>query len=94
MGERRLFGLAKSALEVTAVVLFEAGEIFRRNTDYRLFSLVGIAKGELAQEEFAIAYRKVITPKHNAEFCAYANDLSFMYGNNSGALKLTITRTK
>lgn len=72
----------------------KASSWLRRNTDHKLFSLIGIAEGELSHEEFAINQGKFFTPKHDAEFCAYANDLSFMYGNNSGALTLTITRTK
>lgn len=65
-----------------------------RKRDQRLFTLIGVVEAELAADEFVIGNGTTYTPKHDAEFCAYANDLSFMYWNNSGELQLTITRVK
>jgi len=74
--------------------LFDMGGIWRRHEKSRYFALIGMLKGELYSEDFNVSKRASITPKADAEFCAYANDLSFFYGNNSGTLQLTITRLK
>ena len=74
--------------------LLKSAAWFRRNPDSRLFALVGMVKGELYNEEFDISKQQTVIPKADAEFCAYANDLSLMYGNNSGTLRLKIRRIR
>ena len=60
-----------------------------------LFHLVGAVKstehmGPL--EQFPIGAGDITTVPLTGEFCSFANDLSFKYGNNLGFLKLRITR--
>lgn len=65
----------------------------RRAPDAELFTLIGITKGgHESGKPFEIQNLDEITVKSAAEFCAYANDLSLMYGNNSGQLTLKIKR--
>jgi len=66
----------------------------RRKADSRLFALVGLLKGEQERSKPFEIVNQFIIPDHTAEFCAYANDASLMYGNNSGQLTLKIRRIK
>ena len=64
----------------------------RRAPDHDWFCLIGIVKGE-REEQFAIGTKTDdFKSETEGEFCSFANDLSFMYFNNSGSLQLTITR--
>ena len=70
-----------------------------RSPNEKLFQLMGLIYhkcGDASRScvtQFAIGKQgRTIKPKIDGEFCAYANDLPFMYGNNSGEIILRITR--
>lgn len=72
--------------------------ILRAPKEY-LFVLMGAIYGKcedgrMCAKHFLIGNGVDFTAPADGEFCAYANDLSFTYGNNSGALTLQITREK
>ena len=49
--------------------------------------------GRICEQQFRIKPGgTTVTAPADGEFCAYANDLMFMYGNNKGQLSLTVTR--
>ncbi len=62
-----------------------------------LFYLVGAVTGREPMgplEQFPIGAGGITTMPMTGEFCSFANDLSFKYGNNLGFLRLRITRQK
>ena len=70
-----------------------------RSPDQKLFQTMGLiyhkcGEGSLScATQFAIGEQGLtIRPAMAGEFCAYANDLPFTYGNNSGEISLRITR--
>ena len=70
-----------------------------RAPDQKLFQLMGLIyrrcddSGRGCATQFAIGKKgRTIRPSMAGEFCAYANDLPFKYGNNSGEIVLRITR--
>lgn len=77
-----------------ANALLNASGWMRRTPESRYFALIGLVRGELYEEAIDVSKQNHITPKADAELCAYANDLSFMYGNNSGTLTLKVKRIK
>ncbi len=70
----------------------------RRSPDCAWFYLVGVIQNmtlaSSAQQEVPLGNQGVIKVLIDGEFGCYANDLSFKYGNNSGALQLKITRVQ
>ena len=75
--------------------LFLKSESIRRFPDADWFELIGVNAANDDISEFRIA--KGIDdhqPVKSGEFCAYANDLSLFYWNNSKSLKITVRRTK
>lgn len=65
-------------------------EPFRRGrADSNWFELTGIESGG---KPFPIGTRASHTANRDAEFCSFANDLSFMYNDNSGNLSVMVTR--
>lgn len=80
-------------LSMAENILVKSVDWLRRKPESELFALIGVVRGELYDAEFDISkLKETFSPAKDAEFCAYANDLSFMYGNNSGSLSLKITR--
>lgn len=69
-------------------------EPFRRSPEHDWFYLMGaVGDGKADKPEpFPIGLNRIVKPEVDGEFCSFANDLPFMYGNNSGSLKLKITR--
>lgn len=80
--------------------LSEGGRYFGylRVQDKKLFVLMGViygkcVDGRVCAKHFPIKNNNEdFTAPEDGEFCAYANDLSFMYGNNEGSLVLRIMR--
>lgn len=80
-------------LEFTKNAFIQATTFLRRHCDANLFALFGFVEGEMDTQEYELNKpRNMITPEVDGNFCAYANDVTFAYGNNSGSLLLTITR--
>ena len=80
-------------LGVFGNIVIKASKLLRRQPDRKLFALIGFVKGEGYEEIFNITNSLEFSPRRDAEFCAYANDVSFFYGNNSGSLQLKISYT-
>ncbi len=74
--------------------LLELAGSFCRKPDSHYFALIGVVRGEMYDTRFEFSKQPTFSPKADAELCAYANDLSFMYGNNSGSITLKVTRLK
>jgi hypothetical protein len=66
-------------------------EPFRRAPDRNWFKLIGVVAGAEYQQD-PIGNEGTLKPRSDGEFCSFANDLSWKYYNNSGTLKLKITR--
>ena len=63
---------------------------FKRFPDAKWFSLIG-SIGTKNEDAFLIGSELAhFTAAKSGEFCAYANDLTRYYGNNSGKLRLTV----
>jgi hypothetical protein len=71
--------------------LLRSTEWLRRFPSANWFALIG-AINHSQQSFFKIGHQATITIEQEGLFSCYANDLSFMYGNNSGEIELTITR--
>jgi len=72
---------------------------WKRMPDEPLFKLIGVvANADGRLHEFAIGGAAVEGHAFDApltgEFCAYANDLYWMYGNNSGGMEMAIERVR
>lgn len=71
-----------------------AQKYMARNKDQSIFQLMSIiaskCNGNSCIKTQAIELDKPFTATQTGEFCAYANDLPFMYWNNSGTLQMTI----
>lgn len=68
-----------------------------RAPDQKLFVLMGALYGKcedgrMCARHFKIGNEVDFTAPADGEFCAYANDLPFMYGNNSGSISARIIR--
>ena len=74
-------------------MVIKGTRLLRRQPEQKLFALIGFVKGEGYEETFHISNPLQFSPRRDAEFCAYANDVWLFYGNNSGALQLKITYT-
>lgn len=70
---------------------FRLFERWRRCPHGNWFELIGVIGGDEAASFIIGAQKEVITPKDGVLHC-YANDLPFLYGNNSGCVVLTVTR--
>jgi hypothetical protein len=57
-----------------------------RNADW--FRLIGVVDGE----NHLLGTHATITPSKSGELVCYANDVWFMYWNNTGSIELTVTR--
>jgi hypothetical protein len=67
-------------------------EPLRRAPDQDWFYLMGMV-AEVGQEIFPIGEgASALTVQEAGEFCAFANDLPWMYRNNQGSLHLRVTR--
>ncbi|MEM7561194.1 MAG: hypothetical protein AAF394_18880 [Planctomycetota bacterium] len=74
--------------------LVKAAEKKRRMPSANWFELIGVQAGSSCQM-FRIGCRGAgwtYSPTEDGEFVAFANDLKNKYGNNSGSLRLTVTR--
>lgn len=72
---------------------FHVAERFRRLPEANWFALVG-AHGDEDDELFLIGEsNQPHVAKKDAELYLFANDLPVAYGNNSGSLMVTVTRT-
>lgn len=74
--------------------LVMAAEKKRRMPSANWFELIGVQDGASCKM-FRIGCRGAgwtYSPTKNGEFVAFANDLTSKYGNNSGSLRLTVTR--
>ena len=67
-------------------------KLLSRAGDENLFTLMGATSDEKAKP-FKIGLGTEHEAKANGEFCSYANDTTFTYGNNEGTLLLRVTRT-
>jgi len=63
----------------------------RRFPEGNWFQLIG-AIGQDGVTSFAVGRSKELSPLKDGVLYCYANDLPFMYGNNSGSLKLKVSR--
>ncbi len=63
----------------------------RRHPESDLFSLFVSLQGKGYDRETQYSDPYPVTPDVDVQLCAYANDVFFMYGNNSGILRLRIT---
>jgi hypothetical protein len=70
---------------------FRLTERWRRCPPGNWFALIGVI-GRDESTSFIIGERKEVTTAKGGVLHCYANDLPFMYGNNSGCVKLTVTR--
>ncbi len=73
--------------------LFRLAERFRRRPNDRWFALIG-ALNEDESETFLIGSAATLTVAKDAMLGCYANDIPWMYFNNSGSVKLTVTRNQ
>jgi hypothetical protein len=66
-------------------------EPLRRTANQNWFYLMGMV-AEIGEKQFPIGKKtqKPYAVTTSGEFCAYANDLPWMYGNNSGSIKLRV----
>lgn len=74
--------------------MVKAAEKKRRMPSANWFELIGVQDGTPCRM-FRIGCRGVgwtYSPTEDGEFVAFANDLKSKYGNNSGSLRLTVTR--
>lgn len=62
---------------------------FRRAPDHEWFHLIGMV-AEVGDHVFPIGNAATLDVDRSGEFCVFANDLPWKYGNNHGALKLTV----
>lgn len=67
-----------------------ASKPFRRSPDDEWFYLMGMT-AEVGETQFPIGSKSVKKIEKTGEFCAFANDLPFKYGNNSGSLTIRVT---
>ncbi len=68
-------------------------EPLRLFSDHDWFYLMGaVAAEEYEQFPIGIEIKDPKKPNIEGEFCSFANDVSFKYGNNSRSLRLKITR--
>jgi hypothetical protein len=65
---------------------------FRRVPNQQWFYLMGATSG-INYKEFPIGFGISGPDVTDGEFCAFANDLSTMYWNNTGSLRLRVTRS-
>lgn len=66
-------------------------EPLRRDSKNDWFYLMG-ATASVEYRQFPIGTGISYAPKVEGEFCAFANDLYWMYGNNEGSLNIRVTR--
>jgi hypothetical protein len=64
-------------------------ERLRRHPPSRWFALIG-AIGD--SEPFLIGRKRVVRPTEAGELRCFANDVPFMYWNNSGAIRVVVAR--
>ncbi len=68
-----------------------------RAPDQKYFYFMGALRGACydgltCEEQFPIGKKAQFTAPADGEFCSFANDIPFMYWNNSGSLIIEITR--
>lgn len=73
--------------------LFRLAERFRRRANDRWFALIG-ALNEEEGETFLIGSAASLAAAKDAMLSCYANDLLWMYFNNFGSVKLSVTRNR
>ena len=79
--------------DVLKKIFFGIFKYFRRAPDYEWFYLMGAVKGA-EYKQFPIGSGISGQTVVDGEFCAFVNDLSSKYENNSGSLLLRVTRTE
>jgi len=73
--------------------LLRASERFRRVSKERWFALIGTIQ-QNEDTSFRIGVEAKISPRSTGLLYCFANDVSFMYWNNTGEIQLTVTRTR
>lgn len=72
-------------------ILFRSTEWLRRFPKANWFALIG-STSHSQKNFFEIGHKATITIEKEGLFSCFANDLRFMYGNNSGEIELIIKR--
>lgn len=72
-------------------------KLFARDTDQKLFQMMGVIYSECEDGwacgiQFPIRLGTEFEAKATGEFCSFANDLPFKYGNNLGSIKIKLSR--
>ena len=70
---------------------------FKRIPKSRWFELIGVISNQECNNTltmFPIGLKRDYSPVYDSQFCAFANDHSWFYSNNSGELELIITRVE
>lgn len=70
-----------------------AAQPFRRNPDADWFEVVGVVGDDDGEAVRPLKVSGGWQPQQKGELLLYANDLKDYYGNNAGAISLTMTRT-
>lgn len=70
--------------------MIKGAGLIKRKRDANWFALIGVIDGP-DKTEFTISDGLQQTAAVQGEFCAYANDVAFKYGNNSGAIVVRVT---
>ena len=73
--------------------LLRASERFRRVPKERWFAVIGTIQ-QNEDTSFRIGVEAKISPRSTGLLYCFANDVSFMYWNNTGEIQLTVTRTR
>ena len=72
-------------------ILFDLVAPFRRFPRARWFELIGAFDANI-DSTFRIGAGRVLTATRSGQLTGFANDIGFLYGNNSGSIQLTVTR--
>ena len=73
--------------------IFKATAGLRRSPRSRWFALIG-AINEDKRTQFEIGTERVLIASASGTLTCFANDLALMYWNNSGCVRLSVTRTR
>lgn len=74
-------------------LVLRATEWLRRAPREPWFALIGAVNGDL-RTLFKIGRERRLTMPVSGMLTCFANDVAFAYGNNTGAVELTVTRTR
>lgn len=76
---------------VSPNLLMKLGEFRRRVPKARWFALIGALDAD-ESTQFVIGSHVIYTPTRSGELTCFANDWQSKYGNNKGALTLSVQR--